>query len=266
MRFSFVILILLLVSACDRRSKFSEGNESALRYDMAATSAGNGQEEGNALINLDRMLIREASINFQCADVVQTKKQLDNLVRKYKGYSSNEGQHQYEEDRVMYSHTIRVPAANLDTLMMQIEALASVIDNKNISSEDVTEEFIDVSTRLATKKELETRYREILKSARTVEEVISVERELNNVRSEIESIEGRVNYLQNRVQYSTIHVSYYQRVSGGFGFRSKFMRSFGIGWNNFLSFIIALFQAWPFVIMVAGGVWLFIYIRKSRKS
>lgn len=200
------------------------------------------------------MLIREATINFQCANVLETKRKLDALVKSYKGYSTNEGQNTYD-DRTYYNQTFRVPASALDSLIAKIERLALTIDDKNISSEDVTEEFIDVSARLSTKKELEARYREILKSAKTVEEIIAVERELNNVRSEIESMEGRVNYLQNRVQLSTLHVSYYLPEAGTFTFGSKFMNAFGIGWNNLLSFIIGIFQAWPFVIMIVAGIW-----------
>ncbi|MGE0590280.1 MAG: DUF4349 domain-containing protein [Cyclobacteriaceae bacterium] len=68
-------------------------------------------------------------------------------------------------------------------------------------------------------------------------------------------MEGRVNYLQNRVQLSTLHVSYYLPEAGTFTFGSKFMNAFGIGWNNLLSFIIGIFQAWPFVIMIVAGIW-----------
>lgn len=268
MRLSVFFLTLLALTACNDHPSSLRLADKRANYVMAESANDfGGQEGGNALVKVDRMLIREATLNFQCEDVTKTKSRLDDLVKKYKGYSTNEGQHAYQGDEVMYSLTIRVPAASLDTLVAQIESLATEIEDKNISSEDVTEEFIDVSTRLATKKELEARYREILKSARTVEEILAVEKELNNVRSEIESMEGRVNYLQNRVQLSTVNVTYYQPATKNFGFASKFMSAFGEGWDNLLSFIIALFQAWPFLLLIGAGVWAFFkYLRKPKKA
>ena len=94
---------------------------------------------------------------------------------------------------------IRVPADRFDELLLIIEPLASKIESKNINTQDVTEEFIDVETRLKTKKELETRYLEILKQAKTVTDIISIESQIATVRSEIESMEGRINYLKNQV-------------------------------------------------------------------
>jgi hypothetical protein len=56
---------------------------------------------------------------------------------------------------------LRIPADKFDAVMKQVEGLAEKVDNKNISTQDVTEEFIDVEARLKTKKELEVRYLEL---------------------------------------------------------------------------------------------------------
>ena len=73
-----------------------------------------------------------------------------------------------------------------------------------IDSQDVTEEYIDITARLKTKKELEARYLELLKKANKVEEIVSIEKEIGNLRSDIESIEGRLRYINNAVAYSTL--------------------------------------------------------------
>jgi hypothetical protein len=129
--------------------------------------------------------------------------------------------------------------------------------------QDVTEEFIDVEARLKAKKDLEARYLELLKLAKRVEEMLSIESQLSNVRAEIESMQGRLNFLRNQVDYSTIKISYYELTGVDFGFASKFVHSLRNGWDNLLSFLIAVVNVWPFVLLLAGGIFLFARYRKK---
>ncbi|MFZ1806765.1 MAG: DUF4349 domain-containing protein, partial [Cyclobacteriaceae bacterium] len=162
--------------------------------------------------------------------------------------------------------TIRVPAEKFDALVQGLEKLAIKVESKDINTRDVTEEFIDIETRLKTKKELESRYLEILKQARNVEEVLSVERELGNVRSEIESMVGRLSYLKNKVSFSTLNVNYYQLVDSDFGFGSKFITSLSNGWENLLFFVIGILNLWPFILLAGAGTWLFTRWRKRNRT
>jgi hypothetical protein len=157
-----------------------------------------------------------------------------------------------------------VPADQFDNLIKRIEPLARKIDNRSINTQDVTEEFIDVEARLTTKKELEGRFREILKQAKTVEEIVSIESQIANVRAEVESMEGRLKYLQNQVSYSTLNVSYYEITGADFGFASKFMGSIKGGWDNLLLFLIFLVTLWPFVLSLASIVFWWVRRRKQR--
>ena len=167
---------------------------------------------------------------------------------------------------MQYSQLIRVPADQFDALIARIEPLAVKIENKNINTEDVTEQFMDVEVRLQTKKELEARYREILKQAKTVEEIVSIESQIANVRSEIESMEGRLKYLKNQVAFSTLNVTYYETIGIDFGFASKFVQSLKGGWDNLLAFIIYLVTLWPFVLGLSALVFWFWRKRIKRKS
>ena len=73
------------------------------------------------------------------------------------------------------------------------------MQRKNVSVQDVTEEYLDIEARLKTKKEVEARYIEILKSkTKTVEDVLKAEEQIRIIREEIEAREGRLNYLKNQ--------------------------------------------------------------------
>jgi hypothetical protein len=209
----------------------------------------------------ERKLIRNGTIEFEVDDVKKTKADITAICNELNAYSSNESENNYG-DRLVFQLTIRVPAQKFDDLLNRLEGLAEKVENKNITTDDVTEEFIDVEARMHTKKQLEVRYLEILKQARSVEDILSVESQLANVRSEIESMEGRLKFLKNQVAFSTLHLSFYETIGTDFAFFSKFGRSIIKGWENLLSFIIFLFTLWPFAIAV--GVASFWWMRKKR--
>ncbi len=101
---------------------------------------------------------------------------------------------------------LRVPQKNFYPAIEQIEALGTV-KTRQLSGQDVTEEFIDLDARLGNLKKQEIRLQEILKTAVTVKDVLDVEHELERVRGEIERLTGRLNYLNQSVEMSTITVS-----------------------------------------------------------
>jgi hypothetical protein len=72
----------------------------------------------------------------------------------------------------------------------------------------------------------------MLKQAKTVADIVSIEGQIANVRAEVESMEGRLKYLSNQVSFSTLNVSYYQESAAGYGFGSKFIGSLKSGWFN----------------------------------
>jgi hypothetical protein len=212
----------------------------------------------------NRKLIRNGQLEFQTEEVKKTRAEIENISKELNAYISSESENNFG-NRLQYNQLIRVSASSFDALLLRIEPLAKKIENKNITTQDVTEEFIDVEARLTTKKELEVRYREILKQAKTVEEIISIESQIANVRSEIESMEGRLKFLNNQVAFSTLSLTYYETIGTDFGFASKFIESLKDGWDNLLSFILFLVNLWPFV--TGLSVLLFwIWKKKWNKS
>lgn len=212
---------------------------------------------------IERKLIRNGQLDFKTIHVKKTKIEIEKISKELNGYISSENENNYD-NRLQYAQTIRVPADQFDNLIKRIEPLANKIENKSINTQDVTEEFIDVEARLNTKKDLEARFREILKLAKTVEEIVSIESQIANVRSEIESMEGRLKYLQNQVSFSTLTVSYYEVIGTDFGFASKFVESLKGGWDNLLAFLIFMVNLWPFIVGIA--VIVFWWVRRRKQN
>lgn len=219
----------------------------------------------NQLEVVERKLIRNGEITFETSDIKKTKAAIDAICKELNAYVSNETQYNYDAE-LRNNQVIRVSADKFDLLIQKIEAEAKSVKSKNVNTQDVTEEFIDVEARLKTKKELEARYREILKQAKTVEEIVSIENQIASVRSEIESMEGRLKYLTSQVAYSTLNLSYYEIIGTDFGFGSKLGNALGSGWDGFLEFVIGLISLWPFLILITLLIWLVVRWRKRKRK
>lgn len=249
------VLGFSLLFSCDRRSKLSVDEGSSFpptEQVAAARSVG-------APPPVDRKVIRRGEVVFQTASVSSTRVALNKLVTELKGYL--EVEHTADlTARLEYRMVIRVPAENFDSLVERSVRLADKLDTKNISAEDVTEEFIDVEARLRTKKELENRYIELLGKASKVEDVLAIERELGTLRSDIESIEGRYRYLKDRVGMSSLDIVFYEPKGSSFGFGGRVGEALRGGWSNLLDFLVLLINIWPFLLLFA--VAYFFYRRR----
>lgn len=269
MKMNTLLLLATLLFSCKDNGSSPEMD---MAMDMAAPEAKTAQHEmvSRAITSdaprtgqqtspveiADRKLIRNGQLEFKTEEVKKTKTEIEKICKELNAYIASESENNYG-NRLQYNQLVRVPADQFDVLLTRIEPLAVKIDNKNINTEDVTEQFIDVEARLKTKKELELRYREILKQAKTVEDIVSIESQIANVRSEIESMEGRLNFLKNQVAFSTLNASYYETIGSDFGFASKFVESIKGGWDNLLAFIIFMVNLWPFVIgLTVLVIWL----------
>ena len=247
-----MLVPVIFMVACGQHSE--EANPVA--KEMVLASVNDNRSSSSDVVMLERKLIRSGDFTFEVENVTDTKKYIEAICNELKAYSSSESQNNLG-DRIQLFQTIRVPAKQFDNLLVKLESLALSVENKSINTQDVTEEFIDVEARLATKKSLEERYLEILKQAKTVADIVSIESQIASVRADIESMEGRINYLKNQVSFSTLQVSYFQRVGTDFGFFGKAARALGSGWDNFLSFTIMLINLWPFMVLILG-VWFLI--------
>lgn len=211
----------------------------------------------------DRKIIKTGDIRFQTRDLQETEKLILAAVDELEGYIA--GNNTYNsEDRITQNITVRVPAHRFDTLLGMVSANARKIDYKNIHTQDVTEEFIDIEARLRTKKELEARYLELLKKAVKVEEIVAIEKELGALRADIESIEGRLKYLSNQVNMSTLTIEFYQITGTTLNFSSKIGNALVAGWRLLLAFLVGLVNLWPFILIVLVVLLWFFRVRKVK--
>jgi hypothetical protein len=114
--------------------------------------------------------------------------------------------HMMTDEDADQSVQIKVPSASFREAMTKIEAIGGVV-NRSVTADDVSEEFHDLEVRLGNLRGTRTRLQEFLGKANGIQDMLTVERELERVALEIDRIEGRLEFLRTRASMSVISVA-----------------------------------------------------------
>jgi hypothetical protein len=244
--------------------------------------------------NYNSKIIRTADLKLKVENVNKSSSKISNLVDMNGGYVSSQNlssdknyyqsinsndDFEIREFEIVTSNVIyvRVPSKNFHNVLKSIKGIALSEDYIKINTQDVSEEYVDLETRLKTKKEVEARYIEILRSkAKTLSDILTAEDKIRVIREEIEAVEGRLNFLNNKVNLSTIQIEIYQDTyytqeqvkintyeATDWNFGEKVIKSISSGWNGILWFVVGILYFWPFLLI--GGIVFFIVRRKLAK-
>lgn len=216
---------------------------------------------------IQKKVIKTGNLRFETQDLDKTRNRILTAVQKAGGYvqSDNSGKNY---NNVYQNIAVRVPSANFDSLLNDIAVGVAFFDEKSISQRDVTEEFVDIQARLKAKRALEERYLNLLAKAKTVREMLEIERELSNIREEIESKQGRLKYLQSQVSESTLYINFYKETAetgATVSYGTKIVNAIKSGWNGISIFFLGLLHIWPFLILVGIGIFFLRRFLKKQK-
>jgi len=265
----FFFSILILVSCAEQQSTrpqatgkqyFPETEEAmSMREEMSMDQAQmestrTAEPEAPSEINLETgsKIIKNGRLDFEVSNLEKSKVSVDKLVANYKGYFENESFNAYG-NRHSYSLYIRVPNEKFDSLITDLEKGIGKLTAKTISADDVTEEYVDLNIRLENNLAYLNQYKEILRKAKTVKDIIEVQEKIRRIEEEIESKKGRIQFLDDRVKYSALHVQLSELTDRDFSNRPSFGRRISNAFKNgvdvFLSFLVGLVNLWPFLIL-----------------
>lgn len=182
--------------------------------EVATDSAGNYYaEEGSAdytsSVISSSKVIKTASIQIEVKKGEFEKKffEIASIAEASNGFVSNSQSYSDSEGNLTSGMiTIRVEQKNFDAVVNKIKQLGT-IKSVQLGGTDVTQEYVDLQSRLKNLQAQEQVLLDLMKKSTKVSDSIEVQRELSNVEGEIEVIKGRMNYLDNMVSFSTIDVS-----------------------------------------------------------
>ncbi|HEV8368643.1 MAG TPA: DUF4349 domain-containing protein [Pyrinomonadaceae bacterium] len=228
---------------------------------------------------IDRKIIRNADLTIEVNSTTEAQQNVTAIAEAHGGFVvTSEAKQRENADpakrTVDVKLVVRVPSNQFSTALDQIEKLATNLPQRNVSGQDVTEEFIDLEARIRTQKALELQFLEIMKQAKKVEDALEVQRQIADVRTEIEKLEGRKRFLESKSSLSTITVNIQTPVpivvsASGFGYTVREAASESLELASaivlfFVRFVIVMIPVFVFLILPAGLLGLY-FRRRARR-
>lgn len=220
----------------------------------AATDASQPAAQPTDAALATGMVIRDGSASIQVDSLELGILAVQKLATSFGGYVGNTTLAAGENQVRSATLQLKIPSARYDEALTGMRSIGKV-EAVTSTAQDVGEEFVDISARVANAKRLEERLVTLL-ATRTgkLEDVLAVERELARVREEIERYEGRIRFLKTRVATSTLSVTVHERmplVSTAPG-ENVILDAFKDAWRNFVRFVAALIASMGVLIPLAA--------------
>ena len=215
-------------------------------------------------------ILKDGSMDIKTKDIHAAKNRMDTLVKRFNAYYETEDLAN-NSSTITYRIKIRVPAMNFEPLLQAMEQGDDEIISKSIRTRDITEEYIDITSRLQNKKDYLKRYREILSKAATVKDILAIEEKIRPLQEEIESSEGRIRYLDDQLAFSNLDLRLFREKEYVFTpeqqdkFSERVKRALNGGWTSVVSFVLVTIRIWPLLILLALVILLIRRMAKARR-
>jgi hypothetical protein len=171
----------------------------------AQKSAGSAAVDAGTSVDVARV-IKTGSLELMVEDVAKTMAQITTLATAKNGFvESSSIQDPGTGSRTAWV-SVRVPVKVFESSLTEFKKLATVVLNESTQGQDVTMEYIDLAANIKNSKAEEESYINLMKKTGSVEEILSVTRQLAEVRGRIERLEAQKRYLENRTDMSTISI------------------------------------------------------------
>jgi hypothetical protein len=168
---------------------------------------------------------------------------------------------------------LRVPAQRYEQAVDELEALGETV-SRNRNAQDVTQEVVDVATRIETQEASIDRLQALLTEATKIGDILAIETELTSRIAELESLKARQEQLATMTDLATITITLLPPdtvVEEGTGF----IAGLEAGWRAFVRSIelglTALGVALPFLLALAVLTvpmvgWLVVRHRRQQRG
>jgi hypothetical protein len=220
----FLITVLALVlAACSAQSEEYAPMEMPVVQEVYVEServaadssypSGGGMASSAPVANttIERLVIKNASLSMAVDDPEASMDLITALAEDLGGYVVSAYMYQTTlESGAKVPHatiSIRIPAEELNHVLETIKAeTTQPLLSENIDSQDVTADYVDLSSRLTNLEATEVQLQQIMDEAVKTEDVLAVYSRLTDIRSQIEVIKGQMKYYEDSARLSMVSV------------------------------------------------------------
>lgn len=298
--FYMVLLFVFLLGGCsggmsqddskmsadgDRNSSMENVSEGEIGFSESdkADSGEDAKAEGQASQKIEeaaaqRMVIYNAEMDIRVINFEKARNALEQKAKAYNGYIVQSNSNRYDGEQQSGTMTFRIPQEHFHAFLNDAEGLSVQVNNRHVSGQDVTEEYVDLKSRLRSKKVVEARLLDFMKQAQKTEDLLKISSDLADVQEQIEQIAGRKKFLENQTALSTVTITLQENEvpfpkidNDSLNTWQKIKKQFADNINILLAagsgIIVFLVGNLPILILVAMIVAAIIYfVRKKTKS
>ena len=160
-------------------------------------------DEDVALVSQQRIIVRTVDVALEVADVSATVDRVSDLAKEFGGWVVSSDRSRKHAAFI----SVRVPAERLDESVLRLRGMAVEVESEVMSSRDVTDEYVDLTSRLTNMQATEEALLRLFDRAEKVEDALKVQTELTRVQEEIERLLGRIKFLEQTSAFSLVNVT-----------------------------------------------------------
>ena len=155
----------------------------------------------------DRRIIKNSTLDYEVDSFDAAYKSIHDIVAKEGGFIASSSRQKLANGKIRGYIVVRVPSEKFNLTILAMAGLGE-LKNQAVTSQDITKKYVDLTSRLKSKKTLETRLLKMIEDGKgELKDLISIEKELGKVRSEIETMQGEINYYNNLISLSTVTIN-----------------------------------------------------------
>ena len=179
---------------------------SANSLNMAAQeeSGSTGSDGYDIFSDTSRKLIRTVDLSMESKEIENTAQEISRKVTQLGGYIEQSSMNSRYDKNVYI--TARVPADRLDEFIEVVEGAGNIL-SKNENVQDITLQYSDTESHIASLKVEQERLNELMTKAEDIETILAIEDKLTDIRYELESYESTKRRYDNQVDYATVTIS-----------------------------------------------------------
>ena len=177
--------------------------------DSGSTNNNSVKEEAPAAATT-RMIIHKAVLQVNVKKLESAQANITKKVEQYGGYIVESNVYQEDDENNSGKMVVRIPEKHFQTFLKDAEGEVAEILERNVTGQDVTEQYVDLQSRVKSKRAVEERLLEFMSNAQKTEDLLKISADLAKVQEEIEVMVGKIKYLENQTSFSTVELSMYE--------------------------------------------------------
>ncbi|MDG5787748.1 DUF4349 domain-containing protein [Evansella sp. AB-P1] len=188
--------------------EYSRDYEGEMAEDGRSNTSNQEVDEQNLSTRdtTEQMIIYNGNLSIEVIDFKRAQADIQENTEQLGGYIVESSIYHHGEDRLSGNLVVRIPQEHFHSFLNDMESTSTKVLERTIHGNNVTEEYIDLESRLRSKEAVEERLLLFMEEAENTEDLLKISNDLTKIQEEIERLKGRMNYLENNVAFSTVTI------------------------------------------------------------